>query len=740
MCKRVRILLPCCLVGLFAMAQTPRLMQAEWFIGNDPGEGLGTAMQVADGQWDQALEQVVLTTSALSPGDRVMSVRVKGANGYWSNVFRTAVHVSAAIGARQVRISTGEYFFDNDPGQGNATPLLASDGNFNEALEYVLASNNALAYGAHRLFVRVRGADAGWSALFTQVVQVNAAIAARDIRVQQGEFFFDSNPGEGNGTPLLAFDGNWNEALERGIASAASPAVGDHLLYVRVRASDGQWSNEYKTVLHVSPTLPLRAVHVQAAEYFWTTDPGEGAGLPMLAFDGDFDSAVEQADILSNGATLGDNMLGVRVRGADGNWSAAFRSIVHVSGPLTLRDVHIQLGEYFYDSDPGEGNGTVLTAFNGAWDEALEQGVADAVAPSVGDHLLYVRVLGADGIWSNEYKTVLHVSAPLSARPIAVLTGEYFWDADPGAGSGLSLTAADGAFDDALEAAVHSDIPELAAGPHVLGVRMMGMDGGWSAAFRQVVNVNPVPVQAIPVALSAFLQGPLQSSTTMSDALRTAGVIPLSEPFTALGYTHVGSGGETIDASVLTSILVGKVVDWIFVELRKKDDPTSVVQTRCGLIKDNGSIVSTNGISNITFMVPAGDYFISVRHRNHLAVMTADPVAMSAAGISLDLRLQSTPCYGSEARTEAFGRAALWGGDVDGDGMVKYTGSANDRDLILYAIGGVVPTNTVSGTYAQEDVNMDGTVKYTGAANDRDRILLTIGGVIPTNVRHEQLP
>ncbi len=35
---------------------------------------------------------------------------------------------------------------------------------------------------------------------------------------------------------------------------------------------------------------------------------------------------------------------------------------------------------------------------------------------------------------------------------------------------------------------------------------------------------------------------------------------------------------------------------------------------------------------------------------------------------------------------------------------------------------------------------MDGIVRYTGADNDRDLILQNVGGVIPTAMRMEQLP
>ena len=718
--------------------QSARISQAEWFTGSDPGEGLGTAMPVTDGAWDEALEEVIAGLPPAAPGNVVLSVRMKGANGYWSSTFRSVVHTGTAITARQVRVQQGEYFWDNDPGQGSASALIAFDGDFNSALEQAFGSDNSITPGAHRLFVRVKGADSGWSALFTQVVQVNTAITARDIRVQQGEFFFDSDPGEGNGTPLVVFDGDWNNALETGLASVATPALGDHLLYVRMRSADGTWSNEYKTALHVSPSIPMRPISVEAGEYYFDADPGEGNATPLLALDGDFDGALEQAIASANLIDQGSHVLGVRVRGADSAWSATFRSVVHVGPELIARVVRAQQGEFFFDSDPGEGNATPLLAFDGDWSGALETGIATANTPAVGDHLLYARMRGAYGTWSNEYKTVVHVSPAVSARPVAVVNGEYYWDTDPGAGNGIALTAADGGFDEALEDVLQADVNTLAAGPHLLGLRMQGSDGGWSAPFRQVVHVTAPAAQNLPVALSAFLQGPLTSATTMNDALRTAGLIPLTEPFTAMGFTHIGSGGETIDPMVLT-LLYGQVVDWIFVELRDKQDPSIVLQTRCGLIKNNGTIVAVNGASGITFNAVPGEYHIAVKHRNHLGVMTAEPLALSPSGASLDLRAASTPTHGTDARAAAFGRSALWSGDVNTDGDLKYTGSGNDRDPVLVRIGGTVPTNVISG-YANEDVNMDGQVKYTGIGNDRDPILVNIGGNVPTSVRTGQVP
>lgn len=67
------------------------------------------------------------------------------------------------------------------------------------------------------------------------------------------------------------------------------------------------------------------------------------------------------------------------------------------------------------------------------------------------------------------------------------------------------------------------------------------------------------------------------------------------------------------------------------------------------------------------------------------------------------------------------------------------TGSSNDRDPILVAVGSTTPNNVVPG-YAGQDVNMNGQVKYTGSGNDRDPVLVNGGSTTPNNIRAAQLP
>lgn len=157
------------------------------------------------------------------------------------------------------------------------------------------------------------------------------------------------------------------------------------------------------------------------------------------------------------------------------------------------------------------------------------------------------------------------------------------------------------------------------------------------------------------------------------------------------------------------------------------------------MVQADGDIVDVDGHSAVRFAAPSDDYFISVHHRNHFGVMSLATVHLSTAAAPLDFTNGSMATYGNEAQTPVAAVLALWCGDVNADGTLKYVGDLNDRDPLLVAVGGSVPTNTLSG-YGPTDVNLDGITRYVGFPNDRDPMLVNIGGSVPTNVRHDQLP
>lgn len=256
-------------------------------------------------------------------------------------------------------------------------------------------------------------------------------------------------------------------------------------------------------------------------------------------------------------------------------------------------------------------------------------------------------------------------------------------------------------------------------------------------ALRLTQGVHQSDAIRVRLLVRAFLQGPYDETVgLMSDSLRRLGLLPLIEPYTALGFA---GGGEVTMATVLATSGVDAIVDWVHVELRASADATVLVQARNVLLQADGDIVDVDGLSPVSFSALPGSYHITLHHRTHLGVMGGLPVPLSTTPASLDLTNGTTLTYGNEACAVVGSVRVLWVGDVNGDGSVRYVGVGNDRDPVLVAIGGVTPTNTITG-YANTDVDLDGTTKYIGANNDRDPMLQTVGGTVPTAVRQAQLP
>ena len=241
--------------------------------------------------------------------------------------------------------------------------------------------------------------------------------------------------------------------------------------------------------------------------------------------------------------------------------------------------------------------------------------------------------------------------------------------------------------------------------------------------------------------LRAALDGALPSGTIMTDGLRTADLIPITQPYTALGYTFVGSPTNiSITPAMLTVTGNDAIVDWVVVELRSST--TMVVYSKPALLQADGDVIDTDGNTYLNFPVSAGSYFIALRHRNHLGVMTSTTRSLTVDPSStlIDFRSTASGVYGTAPLVLKGSVHCLWAGDATGNGTIKYTGSANDRDPILIAVGSTTPNNTVPNVYDRRDTNLDGVIKYTGSGNDRDIILTTVGSTTPNTTRTQQLP
>jgi hypothetical protein len=244
--------------------------------------------------------------------------------------------------------------------------------------------------------------------------------------------------------------------------------------------------------------------------------------------------------------------------------------------------------------------------------------------------------------------------------------------------------------------------------------------------------------------VKVLLQGPLSKQTMkMEDKLRSKNLIPLTEPFTSFNplntkpLVHVGKGGGEVipNPAILTGTGDDAIVDWVFLELRSASDSKLVVQTRSALLQRDGDIVDVDGLSPVYFPVSSGaNYYLAVRHRNHLGVMTRNPLAFSATSkspVSIDFTSLSTPTFGTHARKIINDRAVMWGGNADGNHYIVYQGSGialPDGDMIFFDVF-FDPGNTdfrfnyIRQGYHSGDTNMDGEEKYQGLNNDVDQMI-----------------
>lgn len=156
----------------------------------------------------------------------------------------------------QMTLSQAEYFWDTDPGVGLATAVQATDGNFNSAFEQLSRAGIGLpSVGLHKFGIRVKDSTGQWGPVFMNIIEVQQGGSAI-MAIAQAEYFWDTDPGLGLGTPVLAADGSFNSAFEQLTKTGiALPALGLHVFNIRVKDNTGQWGPVFRNVISVQTSL-----------------------------------------------------------------------------------------------------------------------------------------------------------------------------------------------------------------------------------------------------------------------------------------------------------------------------------------------------------------------------------------------------------------------------------------------------------------------------------------------------
>lgn len=205
------------------------------------------------------------------------------------------------------------------------------------------------------------------------------------------------------------------------------------------------------------------------------------------------------------------------------------------------------------------------------------------------------------------------------------------------------------------------------------------------------------------LAIKVFLEGALVSpfpgeADLMRDDLRNYGLLPLTSPYTDQLVMH---------DSVLTKSGQDAIVDWIWIELRDQNDSAVVIDSTSALLQRDGDIVQTDGISPLKYNIGKTNYFVAIKHRNHLAFMSGQAIAVGVTTpTAINFTDGSIGTYGTNALNNFNGKWMMVGGDADGSGIVD----AADRSEAW--------NNRQDQTYRKSDCTMN------GATEALDRVII----------------
>ena len=265
-----------------------------------------------------------------------------------------------------------------------------------------------------------------------------------------------------------------------------------------------------------------------------------------------------------------------------------------------------------------------------------------------------------------------------------------------------------------------------------------------------IVNLNLTIIPGMNLSLKAFLGGAYDPQTgLMHDSLRIKQLIPLTEVYSFAPFNRpqvLFAGGETVSPSLLSTTGPDAIVDWVYIEVRSGANANQIVATKRALIQRDGDVIDTNGSTNIFLpSLATGQYFISLKHRNHLGIMTANAITLNEVPLSINFTQPSYLVWVNSQITsnpprQISGSVALMiAGDANFNKNVKYNGLSNDKTAVLATVGVATPNNVVNG-YRSEDVNMDGQVKYNNLNNDRSFIGVQIGVANPNLILSQHTP
>ena len=334
---------------------TGGFLAAEYFFDqNDPGPGNGFDFPVPETGGISAFASI--PTAGLDPGQHLLSVRIQEATGEWSITRTQPFYVNDTPTppppADPNEIVALEYFFDeNDPGPGNATAIPVTTPGATVA-EMTNVDVTGLSPGAHTFSVRARHADGSWGITGTALFSIEFVFPDNlpdvDIPIVKAEYFWDADPGIGNGTALPWTPGT-NPSVDASV-STAGLAEGIHLLSVRVKDVAGHWSITRSEQIEI--TTPTCQVPVPS----FTASAGDaGTSITLTSTSSNVDPTATYAWDFDNDGTTDASGASVANTFASAGSYPVTLSVVNPEGCTEQVVQYVEVGPYLSTNITADG-------------------------------------------------------------------------------------------------------------------------------------------------------------------------------------------------------------------------------------------------------------------------------------------------------------------------------------------------------------------------------------------------
>jgi hypothetical protein len=396
------------------------------------------------------------------------------------------------------------------------------------------------------------------------------------------------------------------------------------------------------TMLLIARLFPVLGQNMEVIEYFFDNDPGYGSGISIPITSASNISNLSFNVDISN-LNTGLHILYVRSKNSVGEWSLTNQSHFYkYPSPYIESLNNITDAEYFIDTDPGFGLATSLPLTQGVTIYSLPF-IVSTSGLSVGLHTLYVRTKGNNGLWSLTNRRHLYKYPSEDNTAVSNMNQvEYFLDADPGFGNGISLPITSASDIASLNCTI--DSTNLNGGTHVLQVRSKGDNNEWSLTNRILFTRNHFKL---------FLQGYYDNMAhAMSPVLFNQGQL-----------------NDTL------------VTDTVEIEVRNEIYPYEVQEKSKALLKGDGTVFST-------ILNAYGSKFLAINHRNSVSTWSSQPVSLGAHPMTYDFSTSLNQAYGSNQIEVDSNTWAFYSGDINQDGVIDaFDYITLDPDVISGASG-----------------------------------------------------